>query len=176
MTVSQPSFTFLSTLYLRCRVWVSASHISEALWPAERKVKVYQLCPIICDPMDYTVHGILQARILEWVAFPFSRGSSQSRDQTQLCGIARGFFCEVLPVGGPRGRLKVRSRNNGLLRFCYSCSITSAVGSDSSSQLLLAHGELVSFCSLRNMTRTWAVPASWRSEKSPLLGGLSTDS
>ena len=32
-----------------------------------------------CDPMDYTVHGILQARILEWVAFPFSRGSSQPR-------------------------------------------------------------------------------------------------
>ena len=30
-----------------------------------------------CDPIDYTVHGILQARILEWVAFPFSRGSSQ---------------------------------------------------------------------------------------------------
>ena len=33
-----------------------------------------QLCPILCDPMDYTVHGILQARILEWVAHPFSRG------------------------------------------------------------------------------------------------------
>ena len=40
------------------------------------KVKVIQLCPILCDPMDYTVYGILQARILEWVAFPFSRGSS----------------------------------------------------------------------------------------------------
>ena len=34
----------------------------------------------LCNPMDYTVHGILQARILEWVAFPFSRGSSQPRD------------------------------------------------------------------------------------------------
>ena len=34
-------------------------------------------CPTLCDPMDYTVHGILQARILEWVPFPFSRGSSQ---------------------------------------------------------------------------------------------------
>ena len=38
------------------------------------KVKVAQSCPTLCDPMDYTVHGILQARILEWVAFPFSRG------------------------------------------------------------------------------------------------------
>ena len=36
--------------------------------------------PTLCDPMDYTVHGILQARILEWVAFPFSRGSPQPRD------------------------------------------------------------------------------------------------
>ena len=37
------------------------------------KVKVAQLCLTLCDPKDYTVHGILQARILEWVAFPFSR-------------------------------------------------------------------------------------------------------
>ena len=48
------------------------------------KVEVTQSSPIICDPMDYTVHGILQARILEWVAFPFSRGYSQPRDQTQV--------------------------------------------------------------------------------------------
>ena len=40
-------------------------------------VKASQPCPTLCDPMDYTVHGILHARILEWVAFPFSRGSSQ---------------------------------------------------------------------------------------------------
>ena len=48
--------------------------------------------PTLCDPMDYTVHGILQARILEWVAFPFSRGSSQPRDRTQVSHIAGGFF------------------------------------------------------------------------------------
>ena len=42
-------------------------------------VKVAQSCPTLCDPMDCTVHGILQARILEWVAFPFSGGSSQPR-------------------------------------------------------------------------------------------------
>ena len=36
-------------------------------------MKVAQLCPTLCNPIDYTVHGILQARILEWVAFPFSR-------------------------------------------------------------------------------------------------------
>ena len=46
------------------------------------KVEVTQSCPTLWDPMDYTVHGILQARILEWVAFPFSGASSQPRDQT----------------------------------------------------------------------------------------------
>ena len=55
-------------------------HIIEG-W-CEVKVKVTQSCPALCDPVDYTVHGILQARTLEWVAFPFSRGSSQPRDQT----------------------------------------------------------------------------------------------
>ena len=37
------------------------------------KVNITQSCLTLCDPMDHTVHGILQARILEWVAFPFSR-------------------------------------------------------------------------------------------------------
>ena len=56
------------------------------------EVKVTQLCPILWDSMDYTVHGILQARILEWAAFPFSRGSSQPSDQTQMSRIAGKFF------------------------------------------------------------------------------------
>ena len=56
------------------------------------KVKVAQSCLTLCDPMDYTLHGILQARILEWVVFLFSRGSSQARDQTQVSHIAGGFF------------------------------------------------------------------------------------
>ena len=58
----------------------------------ESEVKVAQSCPTLCDPMDYTVHGILQARILEWVAFPFSREFSQPRDWTQVSCIADGFF------------------------------------------------------------------------------------
>ena len=53
------------------------------------KAKIAQLCPTLCDSMDYTVHGILQVRILEWVAVPFSRESSQPRDQTPIAG---GFF------------------------------------------------------------------------------------
>ena len=56
------------------------------------KVKVAYLCLTLCDPMDYSVHGILQVRILKWVAFPFFRGSSQPRDQTQVSCIAGRFF------------------------------------------------------------------------------------
>ena len=56
------------------------------------KVKVIQSHPTLCDPIDYTVHGILQARILGWVACPFSRGSSQPRDRAQASSIAGGFF------------------------------------------------------------------------------------
>ena len=55
------------------------------------QVKVAQLCLTLCDPMD-CIHGILQARILEWVAFSFSEGSSQPRDQTQVSHIAGRFF------------------------------------------------------------------------------------
>ena len=40
------------------------------LYVGEKKTKVTESCPTLCAPMDYTVHGILQARILEWVAFP----------------------------------------------------------------------------------------------------------
>ena len=53
------------------------------------KWKSLQSGPTLCD---YTVHENLQARILEWVAFPFSRGSAQPRDWTQVSHIARGFF------------------------------------------------------------------------------------
>ena len=58
---------------------------------------VTQLCPILCDLTHYSppgssLHGILQARILEWVAIPFSRVSSPPRDQTQVSCIADMFF------------------------------------------------------------------------------------
>ena len=63
-------------------------------------VKVTQSCPSLCNTRNYTVHGILQDRILEWVAFPFSRGSSQPSNRTQVSHIAGSFFFFflVLPV------------------------------------------------------------------------------
>ena len=56
------------------------------------EVKVAQSCPTLCNHMDYTVHGILQARILEWAAIPFSRGSSQPRNRTGVSCLAGGFL------------------------------------------------------------------------------------
>ena len=73
--------------------------------PLCMKVKVAQWCPTLCDPRDSTVHGILQARILEWVAFLFSRGSSRPRDPTQISSLA-GKFYTTEPPGKTR---------------CYAC-------------------------------------------------------
>ena len=56
------------------------------------RVNVAQSCQTLCDPSGCIVHGVLQARMLEWLAFPFSRGSSQPRDGTQVSPIAGGFF------------------------------------------------------------------------------------
>ena len=55
------------------------------------KVKVTQSCPTPCNSIDYSVHGVLQARILVWVAIPFSR-FSQPRYQSEVSHIACGFF------------------------------------------------------------------------------------
>ena len=60
---------------------------------AAPKSESRQVCTFMVTPWTiHTVHGILQARILEWVAFPFSRGSSQPRNRTQVSRIADRFF------------------------------------------------------------------------------------
>ena len=71
--------------FLKCEVIIAKSfHV----W-----AKSPQTCPTLCDPMDYSlpgssVQGILQARILEWVAISSSRGSSQPRDQTYISYVS----------------------------------------------------------------------------------------
>ena len=81
-------------------------------------MKVAQSCLTLCDPMDYTVHGILQARILEWVAIPFSRGSSRPRDWTQVSRIAGGFFTSWATRSGCENTMN--TLNTSLSTF--SCS------------------------------------------------------
>jgi len=85
------------------------------------KVKVTQSCPTLWNPVDYIVHGILQARILERVAFPFSRGSSQPWDQTQVSRIAGGFL-----LAEPQGKPK----NTGVSRLSLLQGIFPTQGSN----------------------------------------------
>ena len=65
------------------------------------KVKGAQSCPTLCDPMDCTVHEILQARVLEWVAFPFSRGSSHQGSNPGL-PHCRQILYQLSHNGSPR--------------------------------------------------------------------------
>ena len=101
-------------VYPECFLFLLPQTLASHLWPflcvfasletdriRNRKVKVAQSCQTLCNPMNYTVHGILQARILEWVAFPFSRGSSQPRDRTQVSHIAGRFFTSCISNPSP---------------------------------------------------------------------------
>ena len=66
------------------------------------KVKVTQSCSTLCHRMDYTVHEILQATLLEWVAVPFSRGSSQHRNLTHVSQHWRQILYQLNHKGSPR--------------------------------------------------------------------------
>ena len=73
------------------------------VWGDAKVSEDAQSCPTLCDPMDYSlpgssIHGIFQARMLEWVAMPSSRGTSQPRDQTHISCIA-GRFLTTEPPG-----------------------------------------------------------------------------
>ena len=85
------------------------------------KWKPLKLSLTLCDPVDYTVHGILQARILDWIAIPFSRGSSQPRDRTQVSLIAGEFFTSwaTREVHPSRGKWQVER----VKYLCFLCSI-----------------------------------------------------
>ena len=79
-------------------------------------VKVDQLCLTLWDPMDCIVHGILQARLLEWVALPFCRESSQFRDWTQVSHIAGKFSTswatkDIKPTKQQADKLSVHMSN-----------------------------------------------------------------
>ena len=74
---------------------------------------VIQLCPTLCDPMGCScVHGILQARILEWVAVPFSRGSSWPRDRTWVAARIVGRFFTVWATDNAEKRKEMKTFKN----------------------------------------------------------------
>ena len=106
------------------RVWVILG------WKV--KVKVAQSCLTVTNRMDCTVHGILQARILKWVAFPFSRASSQLRGRTQVSCIAGRFFGHPwipdLVSGREDGGLEVLAGSTELGWYAESLSAPKMVG------------------------------------------------
>ena len=116
-------------------------------------MKVTQSCPILWNPMD--VHGILQARILEWVAFPFPRGSSQPRDRTQVSHIANSLPAE------PQGKPNVHHRY--LVQF--SCSVVS----DSLRPQRLQHARLPVHHQLKLMSIMLMMPSNHLILSRPLL-------
>ena len=75
-------------------LWINVSilfRVVERKYYSLSRVQLF-VTPMDCSPPGSFVHGILQARILEWVAIPFSRGSSQPKDQTQVSCISGRFF------------------------------------------------------------------------------------
>ena len=99
---SYPLFPFLFFFNLIILETVSYSHVDvphycQVAWFHSTYSEVAQSCLTLCDPMDCSlpgssVHGIFQARVLEWVAISFSRESSWPRDRTQVSSIAGRFF------------------------------------------------------------------------------------
>ena len=88
------SLPFSKTVNVRAAWGLFSNHakINCFVNSESHSVMSYSLPPMDCSPTGYSVHEILQARILEWVAIPFSRGSSQLRDRTLVSCIAGRFF------------------------------------------------------------------------------------
>ena len=81
----------------KLQIWLRLQTLRWEDFKKNMKVLIPQLCPTLWDPNDCSppgssIYGILQVGILEWVAIPFSKGSSQPRDWTQVSCIAGGFF------------------------------------------------------------------------------------
>ena len=98
----------LQSVGSQSRTWLS-DWTELKQWLKEKKVKVSQSCPslTLCDPVacslqGSSVHGILQARILEWVAIPFSRESFQPREQIQVSCIIGRFFTFWVTTEAPK--------------------------------------------------------------------------
>ena len=92
ITLKGYTFFFLTTTLLLLYKFLCIVFIINTKWS-----EVAQWCPTLCDPVIYSppgssLHGILQARILEWVAISFSRGSSRPRDQARVSRIAGRRF------------------------------------------------------------------------------------
>ena len=125
--VSCQSNCDLMYLYVSGRPGVLQSMGSQRVsydWTTEGEVA--QWCPTLCNPMNCSlpassIHGIFQARILEWFAISFSRGSSWPRDWTWVFHIAGRLFT----IWATRESLTGQLNNNKCLKNLYNCALTS---------------------------------------------------
>ena len=111
-------------------------------------VLVAQLCPTLCDPTDYSppgfsVHGILQARVLEWITIPFSIGTSKCRGRTLVSCITGRFFT-------------VWATGKSSWALCHKSPPRSHVGLEGS--LIMSRHLALTWCSRMETFRPWAEP------------------
>ena len=120
------------------KTWTQLKQLSTHSQLPGAATLVAQLCSTLCDPMDYSspgfsVNRILQARILEWVAMPFSRGPSLPRDLTQVsCTVSRFFTVWGTREAPPRCCIKYNFEI--ILKVCFVLCLTyfnDAVSSES---------------------------------------------
>ena len=122
--ISKPHFTFHTDRGQFCLILASCCLIAES-------------CPALCDPVDCSppgssVHGILQARILEWAAVSVSRGCSQPRDQTHISCTGRRVLFTAEPPGKPRSVLwmvKATASHAIIIGYCSLVSLNEATNS-----------------------------------------------
>ena len=134
--------------------------------------KLLQSCLFLCDPMDFSVHGILQARILKWVAMSSSRASSRPRDQTHIAYVSciAGRFFTTEPPWKPQTKIA----NNYwafLWRSCARHFIWTIF--PNSWQLLYIiewlfaksiHGRVRNWSSVQLLSRIWLFETLWPGE------------
>ena len=101
-----------------------------------------QSCPTLCNTMDcnppgFSVHGIFQARILEYIVVPSYRGSSRLKDQTRVSCTAGGFFTTE-PPESPKGEYK--STQTRFFFFFVSVELCHCLAAKSCPTLLQSHG------------------------------------
>ena len=132
--------------------------------PWKVKVLVSQSCSTLWDPIDYSppgssVHGILQARTLERVAIPFSRGSSWSRDQTQVSHTA-GRLDSLLSE--PQGSTVVVDGSKTFLKLGQNTRGHSQMKESSTSQSIFPQGQgyVHHFCN-RSLFPQWSTDTPW---------------
>ena len=132
--------------------------ISSKWTQSENEVLVAQSCLTLCNPMDCSaagssVHGILQESILEWVAIPFSRGSSRPRDRTQVSHIA-GTLC--------------RLRHQGIDQLCFGIFWLQVCGMWSAPSICL-------YLSLKSLTKWMRNLRPLHRDQTMKLTGMSVD-